>query len=56
MPLILLVKEDTNTNQEISDDKTEDTRESTWSSNIEQDDFDHQQFVLVLGQGCQDKL
>jgi len=41
--------------QEISDDENEDTGESTFSSDIEQDDLDHQQEVLYLGQACRDK-
>jgi len=40
---------DEDCNQEISDDESEDTRESTMSSDIEEDDFDHQQEVLRLG-------
>jgi hypothetical protein len=41
--------------QQISDDDSEDTGESTISSEIEQDDLDHQQEVLHLGQACRDK-
>jgi hypothetical protein len=35
--------------QEISDDITEDTGESTFSSDIEEDDFDHHLAVVHLG-------
>jgi hypothetical protein len=38
------------TNQEIGDDDSEDTGESTFSSDIEEDDLNHQQVVLHLGQ------
>jgi len=37
------------TDQEIGDDDCEDTGESILSSDIEEDDFDHQQAVLCLG-------
>jgi len=43
------------TDQELGDDDHEDTRESTLSSNIEQDYFDHQQEVLHLGQAHREK-
>jgi len=47
--------QDDETDQEIDDDESEDTRESTSSSNIEEDDLDHQQEVIHLGQACRDK-
>jgi hypothetical protein len=43
------------TNQEIGDDDSEDTGESTISSNIKEDGLDYQQDVLHLGQACRDK-
>jgi len=43
------------TDQEIGDDESEYTGESTLSSDIEADDLDHQQEVLHLGQARQDK-
>ena len=43
------------TNQEIEVDDSENTRESTLSSDIKDDDFDHQQQVLHLGQARRDK-
>jgi len=47
--------QDDETDQEIDDDNSEDTGESTLSSDIEEDDLDHQQEVLHLGQVRQDK-
>jgi len=41
--------------QEIGDNESEDTGESTLSSDIEEDDFDHQQEVLPLGQAHWEK-
>jgi len=38
------------TDHQIDDDDSEDTRESTLSSDIEEDYLDHQQEVLHLGQ------
>jgi len=46
--------QDDETEQEIDDDDSEDSGESTLSSDIEEDDLDHQQEVLHLGQACQD--
>ena len=43
------------TDQEIGDDDSEDTGESTLSSDIEGDDLDYQQDVLHLGQPHQNK-
>ena len=43
------------TDQEISDDDSEDTGESILSSNIKEDDLDHQEEVLHLGQAPQGK-
>jgi len=47
--------QDDETDQEIGDDDSEDTGESTLSSDIEGDDLDHQQEVLHLGQVRRDK-
>jgi len=49
------MNQDDETDQDISDDDSEDTGESTLSSDIEEDDFDHQQEVLHLGQARRDK-
>jgi len=49
------MNQDDKTDQEISDDDSEDTGESTLSSNIQEDDLDHQQEVLHLSQGRWDK-
>jgi hypothetical protein len=49
------LKQDDDTNQELSDDKSEDPREATLSFDIQEDDFDHQEEVLFQGQGCRDK-
>ena len=43
------------TDQEISDDDSEDTGESTLSSDIEEHDLDNQQEVLHLGQARRNK-
>jgi len=43
------------TDQELSDDDSEDTGESTLSSDIDEDDLDHQQDVVHLGQASQNK-
>jgi len=57
--LTSLMKLDNDTNQEIGDDKSagrsEDTRESTVSSAMEDDDSDYQQLVLLQGQAHRDK-
>jgi len=51
--------QDDDTNQDIGDDESEgeceETRETTSSSDIEEDDLDHQQQVLLLGQASRDK-
>ena len=51
--------QDDDTDQDIGDDESEgeseDTGESTLSSDIEEDDLDHQQEVLHLGQARRDK-
>ena len=47
--------QDDETDQAIGDDDSEDTGESTLSSNIEEDNLDHQQEVLHLGEARQDK-
>jgi hypothetical protein len=56
MSLMML---DADTDQNIADDesygKSEDTRETTLSSNIKEDDLERQQQVLLLGQACRDK-
>jgi len=49
------MKEDGNTNREINIDESENTRESIVSSNIEEDNMDHQQQVLYLDQVHLDK-
>jgi len=49
MSPILLLKQGDDTDQELSDDQSEDPGESTISSDIEEDDLDHQQVVLHLG-------
>jgi len=56
MSLISLLKQDDNTDQEISDEESEDPGESTMSSDIEEDNIDHQQEVLPLRQACRDNL
>ena len=49
------MKQDDDTDQELSDDESEDPGESSLLSNIPEDDSDHQQEVLLLGQARQDK-
>ena len=53
------MKQDDDTDQDIGDGesegRSEDTRESTLSSDIEEDDLDHQQEAVLLGQAPQDK-
>jgi hypothetical protein len=49
------MNQDDETDQEIGDDESEDTGESSLSSDIEEDDLDHQQEVLHLGQARRDK-
>jgi len=49
------MNQDDATNQEIGEDDSEDTGESTLSSDIEEDDLDHQPEVHNLGQACRDK-
>jgi len=53
------MKQGDDTDQDIGDGESEgeseDTGESMLSSDIEDDDFDHQQEVLLLGQARQDK-
>jgi len=53
-PISLLYQDD-KTNQEISDDDSENTGESSSSSHTEEDDLDHQQVVLHLGQVHREK-
>jgi len=48
------MNQDDKTDQEIGDDDSEDTGESTLSSDIEEDNSDHQQKVLHLGQARRD--
>jgi len=50
------MNQDDETDQEISDDNHQGTRECTLSSDIEEDDFDHHQEVIHLGQARQEKL
>ena len=52
---ISVLNQDDGTDQDIGDDHSDVTRESTWSSDIEGDDVDHQQKVLHLCQACRDK-
>jgi len=47
--------QDDETDQEICDDDSEDTAESTLSSNAKDDVFDHQQEDFHLGQARRDK-
>jgi hypothetical protein len=51
--------QDDDTDQDIGDDESEgeseDTGETTLSSDIEEDDLDHQQQVLHLGQARREK-
>ena len=49
------MKQGDDTDQELSDDRSEDAGESTISSDIEEDDLDHQQKVLLPGQVRLDK-
>jgi len=53
------MKQDNDPNQDIGEGvyegTSEDTGESILSSNIEEDDLDHQQEVLLLRQARQDK-
>jgi hypothetical protein len=55
MSLISLLKEDDNTYQELSDDKSEDSGESSLASANKEDDLVHQQEVLLLGQAHRNK-
>jgi len=55
MSLISLLMQGDNTDQELSHDKSQDPGESTLSSNIEEDNLDHQQEVLLLGQVRREK-
>ena len=53
------MKQDDDTDQDICDDESEgesqDTGESTLPSYIEENNLDHQQEVLLVGQACWDK-
>jgi hypothetical protein len=53
---MLLMNYDDKTDQAIGDVESENTRESTISSGIEDDDFDHQQDVIHLDQASQAKV
>jgi len=44
------IKQDDYTDLQLSEDKSEDPRESTRSSDIQEEDFDQHQVVLLLGQ------
>jgi len=55
MSPISLLTQDDDTDQELSDDKCEDPRESTISSDIEDDDLYQLQKVLLQGLARQDK-
>jgi len=52
--IILMQQDDNNTDREISENESEDLRESTLSSDIEEDDLDNQQEVLHLNQARRD--
>jgi hypothetical protein len=56
MSRISLMKLDDDIDQEIGNDECEDTRKSSLSSAIEEDDLDHHLEVLLPGQVCWDKL
>jgi len=49
------MNQDDETDQENGEDDSDDTGESTLSSDIEEDDLDHQPVVLHLGQARRDK-
>jgi len=55
MSPISVLKQDDNTDEELSDDESEDPGDSTLLSDIEQDDFDYQRDVLLLGQASRDR-
>ena len=52
---ISLLNQNDDTDQQIGDDDSEDTRESTLPSDIKEDNLDHQQEVLHLGQARREK-
>ena len=58
-PVSWLKQDDDDTNQDIGDDESEgeceNTGEFTLSSDVEEDNSDHQQEVLLLGQVCRGK-
>ena len=54
MSPITILNQDDDTDPEIGEDESEDTGQFTVSSDIEEDDLDHQQEVLPLGQVHQD--
>jgi len=53
--LISSINQDEDSDQEISDDESEATGESTSLSDIEEDNLDHMQEVLSLGQALREK-
>jgi len=53
--IILMKQDDDHTDREISNAESEDPRQSTLSSDIEQDDLDLRQEVLHLDQARRDK-
>jgi len=55
MSLISLLKQDDDTDQEISDEENEDYGVSTLHSNIKDNHFDQQHEDLLPGQACRDK-
>jgi hypothetical protein len=55
MSLISLLKEDDNTYQELSDDKSEDPGEFTLALAIKEDNLVHQQEVPLLGKAHRNK-
>jgi len=56
MSPISVLKQDDHTDLEIGDDESKDLGVSTSLSDIEENDLDHQQEVLVIGQAGRDKL
>jgi hypothetical protein len=53
--LISLITQDDETDQEVRDGDSQDTGESALSSDIKEEDLDHHQEVLHLGQVRRDK-
>jgi hypothetical protein len=53
--LIVMTKDDNDTQREISENESEDLEESTLSFDIEEDNLENQQEVLQVDQACRDK-